>query len=99
MGLSGSGLVQAKHIRQACDKRRLFVTDGQKIGLAPESTQEGDFVFVIAGTNVPFVLRKVTLQSEAEDNYYKLIGECHIQGTIQKQDIQDESISESITII
>ncbi|KAI0542695.1 heterokaryon incompatibility protein-domain-containing protein [Xylaria digitata] len=78
--ISVTHMVQADFILKACDKRRLFVTDGQKIGLAPENAEEGDIIFFIVGVTVPFVLRKFAVDNKVGSNYYKLIGECYLRG-------------------
>ncbi len=45
-------------------------------------------IFSIAGATVLFVLQKFTVGGEMGDNYYKLIGECHLQGA---EEIEAES--------
>ncbi|KAI0427272.1 heterokaryon incompatibility protein-domain-containing protein [Xylaria sp. FL1042] len=77
---SPSAARQAKFVLDACDGRRFFVTDGRDIGLAPENAEEGNVVFSVDGATVSFVLRKATMDDGVEDNYYKLIGECYLQG-------------------
>ncbi|KAI1350106.1 heterokaryon incompatibility protein-domain-containing protein [Xylaria sp. FL0043] len=87
---------QAKRVLDACDGRRLFVTDDREIGLAPENVEEGDVVFSIEGASHPFILRKVTVDGEVGNNYYKLVGECYLQGV---EEIAAESSSEPIIIV
>jgi Heterokaryon incompatibility protein (HET) len=53
--------------------RRLIITSGGWIGLAPAETQEGDFVCVLRGCCVPVVLRK-------EGDHFLFVGDSYIHG-------------------
>lgn len=55
---------------QECRHRRLFITTQGYIGLAPEAAREGDFVCVLLGGDVPFILRP-------SNSNYLLIGESY----------------------
>ncbi|KAI0549271.1 heterokaryon incompatibility protein-domain-containing protein [Xylaria curta] len=79
-GMVPSYARQAEVIFQTCDKRRLFVTDDGRIGLAPAHVEAGDMIFYITGSSVPFLLRKFTAVGQVGDNYYKLIGEGYLHG-------------------
>jgi hypothetical protein len=71
--------------------RRLFITRDGYIGLGPGTTQAGDAVYVLRGSNVPFVLR----QSEAQNSRLKegagdismftLVGDCYIHGVMDRE--------------
>ena len=56
------------------ESRCLILTENNHLGLGPESAKEGDMVWILPGTNVPFVLRRVDGQR------YTLVGEAHIHG-------------------
>jgi hypothetical protein len=58
--------------------RRMFRTKGDLLGLGPKSVQEGDEVWVVLGTKVPFVLRPV--DGGREPKRYRLIGEAFVLG-------------------
>ncbi|EPE36533.1 hypothetical protein GLAREA_08696 [Glarea lozoyensis ATCC 20868] len=62
-------------LRRAALKRAFFVTEKGYMGLGPASIQKGDFVYVLAGGQVPFILRKHT---NAET--YFLMGESYVHG-------------------
>ena len=49
-----------------CHDRKFFVTDGHHIGIGPSDAEIGDEVHILAGGNVPFVLRKVKKRGEQE---------------------------------
>lgn len=55
----------------ACKGRKLFFTDGGKLGLGPMAMQQGDVLCVLFGGSVPYVLR-------IEGDFYRLVGECYV---------------------
>ena len=57
-------------------RRRSFVSLNGRIGLGPQSLQPGDSVAEIAGTDVPFALRR------REDGGYQLVGEVYMHGVM-----------------
>jgi hypothetical protein len=50
--------------------RRFFITESGLLGMAPMKTRLGDYVCVISGSHVPFVLRK-------QGTRWKLIGDAY----------------------
>jgi hypothetical protein len=64
--------------------RRTFGTSKGYLGLGPDSAQEGDWVCVIAGAAVPFILR------EESKGMWKLVGECYLHG-IMDGEFMDEN--------
>lgn len=54
--------------------RSFFVTKEGHIGLGPAATQKDDKVCLLAGGQVPFVLRK----KNEENERYQVIGECYV---------------------
>jgi hypothetical protein len=75
-------------VRGAISNRRFFVTREGYLGLGPNALQVGDEVYVINGSNVPFVLRKSdrsNLDRQPEDKsqtilfpMFRLIGDCYV---------------------
>ena len=70
----------------ACNLRRFFITDDQRIGIGPQAMCAGDIVADLVGATFPYVLRKAKGESiEPESravntgDFYHLIGECYIQ--------------------
>ncbi|KAI4266436.1 MAG: hypothetical protein L6R38_008741 [Xanthoria sp. 2 TBL-2021] len=56
---------------------RLFGTTlGGYMGLLPLNSQRGDRIAVIAGSNVPFVIRK----GADDEDAFRLIGDCYVHG-------------------
>ncbi|KAL9608289.1 MAG: hypothetical protein Q9167_006872 [Letrouitia subvulpina] len=67
-------------------ERRLAVMGGKKGGYlcaVPESSTEGDGVFVLKGGGVPFVLRgKKDGEGEGEGRF-EMVGECYVHGVMR----------------
>ncbi len=55
---------------QATGDRIHSITEEGYMGLGPRNTKPGDFVCVLLGSRVPFILRAV-------DDYHVLVGECY----------------------
>jgi hypothetical protein len=64
-----------------CEGRTFFVTVGGHIGLGPSLMRPGDAVYVLAGAEMPFVLRK-----DAES--FRLIGECYVDEIMNGEAVQ-----------
>lgn len=70
------GLAQLQHEIEASlgSVRRVFRTESGLLGTGPRSTRIGDEVWILAGANVPFVLRRV----EGEEARHALVGETYV---------------------
>jgi hypothetical protein len=55
-----------------------FETEDGFLGLGPRASQAGDVVAVLAGSNVPAILRPV--DDDETDTKYRHVGSCFIQG-------------------
>ncbi|KAN0071429.1 Heterokaryon incompatibility protein (HET) domain containing protein [Elaphomyces granulatus] len=64
--------------------RRLFRTDGNYLGIGPESLQKGDQVWVIAGATVPMILRK------SESGHWRLVGEAYVHGIMNGEAVNGD---------
>lgn len=61
-------------MKEVSQGRRVILTTGNFLGMGPRSTREGDQVWVLKGTNVPFVLRPLS------DGQFSLVGEAYVHG-------------------
>lgn len=61
--------------------RTLFVSATGHVGLAPHGVREGDLIFIVLGSDVPFVLRQ---NGEA----YELLGEAYVQGIMDGEALE-----------
>jgi hypothetical protein len=58
---------------QVSRNRVFFITEEGYMGMGPRNTKLGDFVCVLLGSRVPFILRAV-------DDHHVLVGECYCHG-------------------
>jgi hypothetical protein len=64
-------------VATACRGRALFTTDSGMIGIGPKATKAGEFIYVIFGTVMPFIIRSI------DGKYgYGLRGESYIDDII-----------------
>lgn len=67
--------------RDECWGHSFFGTKGGYMGLGPKILQPGDVVCVLAGGEVPFILRP-------DHGYYRLVGECYLHGIMNGEAIR-----------
>ncbi|KAH8898042.1 HET-domain-containing protein [Thozetella sp. PMI_491] len=80
-----------------CERRRLFLTFNGFLGLGPDTVQEGDILAVLAGCDVPVLLRPVSQETMPSDldsvpvvakQRYLFVGECFVQGLMSGEAIE-----------
>ena len=62
-----------QHCRENITSRAFFTTDSRYLGLGPTCTAAGDQVFLLIGSDLPFILRPV-------GNEFELVGPCYVHG-------------------
>lgn len=62
----------------------LITTQTGHLGLAPKMVQEGDEVWILAGSNSPILLRRTEVSRE-----YDLVGEAYIHGLMYGEAVRD----------
>ena len=71
-------------ILQTTRYRVLFVTDTKHIGLAPFTARVGDYVYLLLGGEVPYVLRSCPDEEKNSSadgrKHFRYVGECYIHG-------------------
>ncbi|KAI3321444.1 hypothetical protein HD806DRAFT_153224 [Xylariaceae sp. AK1471] len=72
----------------------LFRTNTGHLGLGSQSCREGDLVWIVAGSRVPLILRRVT--SEAA---YSLVGGVYIHGFMQGEALEPSLTFERFTLV
>ena len=89
-----------EHIQNTTTNRCLFVTEDGFIGNGANCIQSGDHVFVIAGGNVPLVLRPNVLPpkhyiigGKIPSTRYTLIGECYVHGIMNGEAMTEKHAS------
>ncbi|KAK4446497.1 heterokaryon incompatibility protein-domain-containing protein [Podospora aff. communis PSN243] len=69
---------------------------GRLLGLGPGVAEVGDWVVVVEGGRVPFVVRKV----EGEEERWRLVGECYVHGMMDGEVAQVEGVkAESMVLV
>jgi hypothetical protein len=76
-----------------------FMTKQGYMGTAPGTIERGDQVWILFGSNVPFVLRDITVQNRAgkcrisehlsEEQDFLKIGDCYVDGIMKGEMVQD----------
>lgn len=74
---------EAFRIAYSC--RRLFRTKKNYLGIAAESLEAGDEVWVLAGAAIPLILRP----AENGENEWKVIGEAYIHGIMNGEVVKE----------
>ncbi|KAK3989394.1 het-domain protein, partial [Cladorrhinum sp. PSN332] len=67
--------------------RRFGVTDGRFAGLVPSQTEVRDWICVLDGATVPFVLRE---REEEGGRSFGLVGDCYVHGMMLGEMFNDE---------
>ena len=83
------GIVAANEIARTFDREinvrrvRLFFTANGFVGTGPAAMESGDFIYILAGGSLPYVLRPVP--DAACLNTFELIGSCYVHGVMDGQ--------------
>ena len=72
-------------------KSRFFIMSNGDAGLGPPDTQKDDFVAVMLGSRVPYVLRKGT--EAGNKHLYSFVGECHVQGIMYGEAVESKDFA------
>jgi len=74
-------------VEMASQRRSFFLTEEGYMGTGPLSLAKGDQVYVLKGSNVPFILRPADKPDDAEwrsdvdgDLYFTMVGDCYCHG-------------------
>ena len=76
----------------ALNGRRFFLTDLGRMGLGPDRSEPGDYVALISGLRIPFVLRK-------KGSHFELIGWTFVYGIMHGQAWPDGADLQDITLV
>lgn len=66
--------------------RKFCRTSKDYVGLVPADTEPGDLIYLVAGSEVPFVIRR----SLEKAGGFRLVGEAYIHGIMQGEAREDE---------
>ena len=71
-------------IAKNLDGRRLFVSKHNYLGIASHQTRVGDWISVLSGADMPFILR-----CREEDESLQLISEAYVHGIMNGEAVED----------
>ncbi|CAG9982216.1 unnamed protein product [Clonostachys byssicola] len=66
-----------------CMEKSFFVTEDGMSGLCPWMAKEGDFIALLDGGKVPYLLRQVTGPNAGQGEEFQLVGECYVEGIMR----------------
>lgn len=67
-----------QHFESIYDGRRIFATEKGFLGTGTEAVKSGDLVYLVAGADVPYILRPVGGKEDA----FTLVGEAYVHGVM-----------------
>ncbi|KAI4098359.1 MAG: hypothetical protein L6R37_006522 [Teloschistes peruensis] len=87
------------------NQRKLFVLRKGLIGLGPSAMRKGDWVAVLLGADVPFVIREIGGEHRAAgdpfpDNVkFQLVGECYVDGLMTGGTVRGVEVTRDIVLV
>jgi hypothetical protein len=70
------------------DGRRIFVSEKGYLGTGVEEVKKGDLIFMVAGADVPYILRPVV----GKEHTFTLVGEAYIHGIMDGRETLVEGL-------
>jgi hypothetical protein len=81
-------------LKRAVVRRTFIITQKGYMGLGPAYTQPGDKIYVLAGGQVPFILRPTE-----NIGVFSLVGECYVHGIMDGEATEEGIDRETVCII
>ncbi|KAI1480482.1 heterokaryon incompatibility protein-domain-containing protein [Daldinia eschscholtzii] len=75
---------------RVCLHRRFFITEGNLMGIGPETMERDDMVVVLFGGKAPYVIRQLGAER------YSFIGECYVPGLMAGEAIEQWKTNETL---
>jgi hypothetical protein len=73
--------------------RRAIFVSGAYLGIGPCDTEPGDLIFIILGSDVPYVLRR-----NSKNDKLQLIGEAYVHGIMDGEVFERSQVIETVAI-
>lgn len=97
----------AQEVNISATGRRIFVTEQGRIGLGPKWMEEGDEVWVLFGSSVPFILRplpngrstKHEHEVDPTRNNHIVVGDCYVDGIMFGEAVQETTAGQTVYLI
>lgn len=87
------------------NQRKLFIVKKGLIGLGPGAMRKGDWVAVLLGADVPFIIREIGGEDRdpagpfPDDVKFQLVGECYVDGLMAGGAVKGGEVKRDIVII
>lgn len=92
-------------VAAVANQRKFFITKKKLIGLGPGALRQDDWVAIVPGSDVPFVLRAVGDKDSAmgrtqfpKDARFQLVGECYVHGIMNGEAVDGMLIDRDIIL-
>ncbi|KAH7068522.1 heterokaryon incompatibility protein-domain-containing protein [Paraphoma chrysanthemicola] len=87
-----------------CNKRKFFFTKKELFGMGPGALKIGDWLAILQGADVPFILREVEMGRDQNkplppDLKFELVGECYAHGMMQGQAVRGRELTRDIELV
>ncbi|KAH7061687.1 heterokaryon incompatibility protein-domain-containing protein [Paraphoma chrysanthemicola] len=87
-----------------CNKRKFFFTKKEFFGVGPGALKNGDWLAILQGADVPFVLREVDMgrdqnQPLPPDLKFELVGECYAHGLMLGEAVRGRELTRDIELV
>ncbi|QDS78035.1 hypothetical protein FKW77_003080 [Venturia effusa] len=84
-----------QHFESIYDGRRIFASEKGYLGTSCEGVKRGDLLYLVAGADVPYVLRPVV----GKEGTFVLVGEAYIHGGMDGEKLSEGKEFEEICIV
>lgn len=87
------------------NQRKVFIVKKGLIGLGPGAMKKGDWVAVLLGADVPFVIREIGGEQRdaaapfPEDVRFQLVGECYVDGLMTGAAVKGVEVKRDIVLV
>ncbi|KAM0421364.1 hypothetical protein ACHAPT_010899 [Fusarium lateritium] len=79
------------HVAFLSSGRKLFISKGGYLGLAPEDASKGDQVWVLCGGRLPLILRSLKKESGNSSRFeYTFVGDSYVHGIMDGEFVERE---------
>ena len=82
-----------EQLKEVARGRRPLLASGGYLGIGPCETEQGDLVFILLGSDTPYVLRR-----HSQDDTLRLIGEAYVHGIMDGEAMEGNPAIETIAL-
>ena len=92
-------------VAAVANQRKFFLTKKGFFGLGPGAMRKGDWVAVLLGADVPFILREIDAELRppnepfAPDVRFQLVGECYVEGLMTGGGVKSREVNRDFVLV